>query len=474
MSKKKLRLRDGAVKRILTMSKLHYLRIGVLALAASCGDVIAAENNSADTSRALLRVAILSDIQGYPYPEDSGMRNLERALDVFSKEKIDVVVNNGDINDTGRDSDALAYYRKRCDERLGLLPHIACMGNHEIAFVPPELKDIRSSRVCLAGFNAVFGYAPGEQLVHRVVGGHDFIALSLDDAACYRECDIKLLETAIDKAVSRDGGKPIFVVTHYHPKDTVNDSDNEFRGGGLLRRLLDRYPQVVSISGHTHNPLQDPRSIWQGNFTAVDTSTLCYGCVSLKPPAVNQISCLIPYGHESVGCMILDVFADKLVFRRFSVRDRAEIEPENRWTVPWPHDPANAPYSFERRRLAEVPASFQADAEPTLWYDFGYIYIMFGTASPRTSVFGYRIELIPEGGNAVSHFLLSDFYRIAAHRQERIVFKAPPGALTPGTRYRCRIFPVGFFGAEGKPIDWSFDVQRHYTCRQDVPNFVQE
>ena len=49
----------------------------------------------------LLKVAVMSDIQGHPYPEDAGMRNLERALDVFAALKPDVVVNDGDIGDSG-------------------------------------------------------------------------------------------------------------------------------------------------------------------------------------------------------------------------------------------------------------------------------------------------------------------------------------------------------------------------------------
>lgn len=422
----------------------------------------------------LLRVAIMSDIQGHPYAEDAGMRNLERALDVFAPLKPDVVLNNGDINDTGRDTHAVAYYKARCDARLGKIPHIACMGNHEIAFLPEELAKIRSSAAIRAEFNSIFGYAPGEQLVHRIVGGYDFIALSLSVPDRYEEHEIEMLKGAIEKAVKRDPSKPVFVVTHYHPKDTVCNSDNADQGGEMLRRLFNAYPQTVSISGHTHNPLQDPRSIWQGEFTAIDTSTLCYGCIATDPPANNQISCLIPYGHESVGCLFLEVYADRLVFRRYSVRNCSEIEPETPWTVPWPHDRSSAPYSFEARRASEKAPQFAPNAEPTLWYDFGYVYLMFNAVGDASSVLGYRVELTPDAGETRSYFQLSDFYRIPAHRQERVVFRAPSGSLESGMGYRCRIFPVGFFGAEGKPLDWRFTVMKHYRCRKDGPNCVQE
>ncbi|MBR1920784.1 MAG: metallophosphoesterase [Kiritimatiellae bacterium] len=428
---------------------------------------------AAEAAKPLLRLAVMSDLQGYAYPEDAGMRNLEHALDVLAGFRPDVVVNDGDICDTGCDLDAVAYYKARCDARLGAVPHVACMGNHEIGFIPDELKDVRTPAVCRREFNAVFGYDPDARVVRRTIGGYDFVALSLSDVDGYTADEIDELKAALDAAVARDPKKSVFVVTHYHPANTVNNSGSWWLGG-RLRQLLDGYPQVVSISGHTHCPLQDPRSIWQGTFTAVETSTLCYGCIDSLSPAANQVSSLLPYGHESVGFMLVEVFADRLTFRRFSARDRREIEPGEPWTVRVPYRPADAVYSFESRRAREVAPQFDGDVEPTLWYDFGYVYLMFEAATKGGPVYGYRIDLTAKGGGASSHLHLADFYRLPAHRQRRIVFRAPPFALSPGRRYHCRITPVGFFGATGRGVEWTFAVKPGYPCRSDPPQFVQE
>lgn len=420
----------------------------------------------------LLKIAVMSDVQGMPYAEDAGMRNLERALDVFEKLKPDVVVNAGDINDSGNDVDAVRYYKARCDARLGKLPHVASLGNHEIGFVRPEKREARTRDACLAEFNAVFGEGPSA-LVHKVIGGYDFLSLAIVGMNGYRTEELAALRTALDKAVARDAQKPIFVVTHFHPLDTVNSSGSKAEDSGL-RSLLNGYPQIVNLSGHTHNPLQDPRSIWQGEFTVIDTSTLCYGCIDMKPPASNQISCLIPYGHESVGCLFLEVYADRVVARRFSVRDRREIEPDRPWTIAIPYDPARANYSFARRAAAESVPGLGVEAEPTLWYDYGYVYLMFNAVKPLGSVFGYRIELTEIGGGPKSYFHLSDYYRNPPYQQKRVVFKAPPHAVQAGRNYRCRIFPVGFFGHEGSPVEWSFDIRGGYPCRADKPNGLAE
>lgn len=419
-----------------------------------------------------LKVAVMSDIQGMPYAEDAGMRNLERALDIFAELEPDVVVNAGDINDSGNDVEAVRYYKMRCDARLGKLPHVACLGNHEIGFVRKENREERTRDVCLADFNAVFGDGPSS-VVHKILGGYDFIALAVGSAEGYVLGDVAALKVELDAAVARDAKRPVFVVTHFHPLDTVNSSDSSRQDSGL-RALLNDYPQVVNLSGHTHNPLQDPRSIWQGEFTAIDTSTLCYGCIETKPPAANQISCLIPYGHESVGCLFIEVYADQMIVRRFSVRDRKEIEPDSPWTFALPYDPKHPVYSFKTRAVKETVPGFGKDAEPTLWYDYGYVYLMFEAVRPLGSVFGYRIELAEDDSEAKSYFHLSDYYRLPNHRRDRIVFKVPPYAVQAGHSYRCRIVPVGFFGKEGRAVEWSFDIRCGYPCRTDRPNVISE
>ena len=115
--------------------------------------------------KPLLKIAVMSDVQGYPFPEDAGMRNLERALDVLAPLKPDVVVTDGDINNSGNDMDAVRWYKARCDARLGKIPRVSCAGNHEIGFIHKDQKDVRTPAACVADFNFVFntgGSDPGE------------------------------------------------------------------------------------------------------------------------------------------------------------------------------------------------------------------------------------------------------------------------------------------------------------------------
>ena len=48
------------------------------------------------------------------------------------------------------------------------------------------------------------------------------------------------------------------------------------KNGNTIRKILPKYPQVMSFAGHTHCPLNEERSIWQDTFTALSTSSSKY------------------------------------------------------------------------------------------------------------------------------------------------------------------------------------------------------
>ena len=48
-----------------------------------------------------------------------------------------------------------------------------------------------------------------------------------------------------------------------------------------LTSILQKYPQVVTFGGHLHFPLNDPRSLWQGDFTSL-------GCGSTRYMAIEN------------------------------------------------------------------------------------------------------------------------------------------------------------------------------------------
>ena len=413
------------------------------------------------SDKPLLKVAIVSDIQGYDYPEDWGMHNLEKAFELLAAKKPDVLINAGDVGDHGDDNTAMLYYmklfRRHFAEKLPV--QVTCLGNHDYwAHVPG-----RTQEDCLNDFNDAIG-EPHEQVIHKVIGGYDFIAFSSDNNHAYDAEDCAKLIPALDAAVARDASKPIFLVTHYHPKDTV---DASFGGCGkpALREILNRYPQVVSFSGHSHSPLNDERCIWQGEFTAINTSGLSYGCIPEK--CENVCGPILPFGREALFCMYMEIFDDHLEIHRYNAEDQAEIKADKLWTVALPYSPEKAVYTANRAESRKAP---EFDPGTTLFfrYDFGYVYFVFDQAKHDDFVHFYRLAIseLDDAGTVVqtkSYRYVGNFYRLERNRDRRLVLKAPPFSMEKGKRYFCEMYPVETFGKEGKPISLTVTVRHSYT-----------
>ncbi|MBE5757053.1 MAG: hypothetical protein E7342_04545 [Clostridiales bacterium] len=160
----------------------------------------------------------------------------------------------------------------------------------------------------------------GTQEFHFIVlqpyFGHDS-----DDKIVYAHDPVVLdyLETDLNAITTRNPNAYVYVVTHVAPVDTARGSEYEWRNaknflseglmkdpedaiyssrynqdytytdingvtktikvnadGRTVRRILPNYPQVMTFAGHSHCPLNEERSIWQGDFTALSTASSKY------------------------------------------------------------------------------------------------------------------------------------------------------------------------------------------------------
>ena len=75
------------------------------------------------------------------------------------------------------------------------------------------------------------------------------------------------LDNAISRAEKTADGKAVFVFQHPHIWGTVFPS--AFWSDPQLNPVFVKHPGVVDFSGHSHFPLNDPRSIYQSTYTAV-------------------------------------------------------------------------------------------------------------------------------------------------------------------------------------------------------------
>ena len=114
---------------------------------------------------------------------------------------------------------------------------------------------------------------------HLCLNGFHFLGVSTCGAAgeYYAPEQREWLSAELQSCAAEDRVKPIFVLHHEHVKDTVwGSTDTDGWGIAYFKDIFVQYPQIEHLSGHSHYPLNDPRSVYQREFTAIGTGALSY------------------------------------------------------------------------------------------------------------------------------------------------------------------------------------------------------
>ena len=426
------------------------------------------ENDKMEHAAApLLKVGIVSDIQALPSEHDWGFHNFRNALKLFREKGIDLLINAGDLAEGGDPATYDLYWRLIAEYFPEKLPaHMACEGNHDCN----GAKDFPEAfaRVCKGLRRACVNPE------HRVIGGFDFITFATCDRLHYAESELPALEEELRKAAARDPRKPVFVITHLPPARTMTGS-HDAAGSAGLRRIFDKFPQVISLSGHTHVPLADERAVWQGGFTAVETSTLAYGCFT-EESCFNTVNGILPFAREVTEALYMELFPDRAELHRYNTTENREVGPV--WIIDTPYDAATARYTPDRGGRAQAPG-FPPEAEVLLRYDYGYAYIIFDRAAAGDPALFYDVEIAHAGGEtkefgeAQVYRYVSDFYRFECNRKDKIYLKLP-GTLRENTLCRFRVYPVEAFGKRGAPLEMTCLLWPGYKFKDGAPVCPQE
>lgn len=402
-----------------------------------------------------LRIAVTSDAQAAVSENHWGMVNTEKAFRFLSDFKPDVLVMAGDLADRFYPEVYDLYMKSYHRNFKSKLPvQVACAGNHD--FWSGKEDDFEAIWQEFTTRLKISRENPCRQLI----GGYDFITLSQKHGG---ECPPELLaklKIKLDEAVARDNRKPVFLVTHYPPFNTMYRS-GENCGQKNIRELLNNYPQVLSLSGHTHVPLNWEKSFWQGEFTALTTSTLSYGSIGGGKFFNVAGGSILPFGREVQQALVIDVFDDKVKIHRYNVHDRKEIKPDSLWVVDVPYNREAAEKAAGERYANATAPEFPEDAKLVIRNDFGFVYLLFPAAKHPEMVLGYTVKIreqLPDGSwkKVAEAEYAGDFYRYEAHRTSEVSVKLPENIFMPGKKLKFEVFPVEDFGKAGKPLTLEF------------------
>jgi len=399
----------------------------------------------------LFRVGLMTDTHWTEDPKS--FDRTEAALRIMKREKVDMICNLGDIANKHYTS-AYRHYRTR------LFPAVFPEDPPREIFVYANHDALRKDGLGVAvrkdipGFFAAMRrelgipHAPDDRLVFK---GYPFVIFQ-------QFVPVGTMEKMLAETAREFPEGPIFVLDHVPAPKSEAEKNNK------RRVVYGKYPRVVHLYGHVHEPLRDENSIWQGTHTEVGA-----GCLQNWRGHLVGTS---PGNKECFEFSIMDVYRDKIVFRRFSTEDGREFKAP--WTVPLPFDPATAPYAPGRRAAATPAPGFAPDAKLELKANkpFSALLVTWPEAGQGGEVYKYHVRIaVKEADGKFREFArqdsFSEFYLAESRRKGKLSRRISNGFFEPGREYRISVSPVGFFGGEGSPLEAEFaapaDVRKAVT-----------
>lgn len=275
------------------------------------------------------------------------------------------------------------------------------------------------------------------------------------------------------------GRKPFFYLQHRLLKETVGGRIAWGQDAGETRNMLAGFPNCIALTGHGHITCTDERSIWQGEFTALEVPSVRYsvplaGCEnspSLGADTPNEKERRKALAMPEIAMrdarqgFLMDVFDSRIVVRRldFAYSDGGRVAAD--WVIPLPT--ANErPYAYADRAAKERPPQFaggaalkvcRVTAKTRGGKEVECLKVFFPTACshdghPRAN--RYEVTAECDGGACVVKEVYSPKFCLHEDFDGGLAHCLFPVAELSGQleRVKFSVRPLGAFGVKGRAI----------------------
>lgn len=391
----------------------------------------------------VLRFAVCSDVHLNGDPEAAEAQRLAKLINFmydYSESQaykgFDALCVAGDFADQGRPEQYDLFNKITSENLREGTQLLTCMGNHEFI-------NYRDHDASLGA--RMYEEKRGELNTSVKINGYHFILCSYAEDGKTFTSRLSWLEKEIKAAVKDTGDKPVFVFQHPAPFGTVYGSVNW--GDASVPAVFLKYPQLIDFSGHSHYPVNDPRSIWQGGYTAFGCGTLSYYETELDAIAGN-----FPYDyHEAaqfyiveadaagnVRVMPYDLITDSFFDNEYYLTDLA-----NR----------NFEYSYLKMKLRDKAPVFPENTGISVAADENGDYILTFTGAEDTFIVeSYKVSVTKNGRKvAEDNFSAKYMYLF-----EDDVYTVDLGKLEAGKKYNVSVTAMNAFAELSSPLTYSF------------------
>ena len=393
-----------------------------------------------DESDIVFSLGAFSDVHiGNAYGSEAKFTNALNQLKAKAAERdadgLDATMFVGDVANTNSTSQAktfISLYENVLPH--GDIPLIYTPGNHDIndpfrdvmddSYFTTDLdNDLRvryNCRHCVVDSTHILGLLPRQ-----------FSPMTYDPVA------VHWLDTTLASVTAKAPEKYVMVITHPMIYNTCYGSLlGEFWYTKGLSSVLVKYPQAVVFGGHLHFPLNDPRSIWQGDFTSIGCGSCSYMAIEDgKYDDMKSATVMKDAGEFSQGLLLqFDRSGNARIWRMDYYHGATIGEP---WEISYPradkvhlqkysHAALGARNSAPRLSEMEFVAGEGSDS------------LRFAAGTDDEFVHHYVITVLKDGAVAATRRILSDWYRHPQTSGMREVWTRPIGKLEGGS-YEIRL-----------------------------------
>lgn len=385
-----------------------------------------------------IRFVVMSDIHikdEHTVERDRMIKGIKDAYKIAESGEtykfLDALVLVGDFANSGTEEQFVAV-KKICDENLK-------EGTELIASVASHEYNTGSGAMEAAWerLGRIFGMEPD---VHKVIKGFHFVSTSPSRGCNFNDEKKAFAYKNLKEAAEDDPKKPIFTFQHPHMTDTVYGSIL-WGEDDLYDSYMD-FPQIIDFSGHSHAPINDPRSVHQEHFSCFGTGTLSY----FELDEFDKVGGTVPENKAEAAQMLI-VEADK--------DNRVRVYPYDIltgnffpfvWKIDVPSDPETFIYTDQKRYDEAQKPYFKADAKAEVKEISGNSAVVeFPQAveddMPYVNNYDIILRRKADGVIASQKSIWSDYYIYNMPETRSVKFDN----LESGTEYTVKIKAEGFF-----------------------------
>lgn len=307
---------------------------------------------------------------------------------------------------------------------------------------------------------------------HCVIGGYHILAVTPngDQPITYSPNVITWLDQQLDAITKTDPNRYVIVLTHPMIYNTIYGSLLGEDGGvwtstlpnywatRVLTGVLEKYPQVVSFHGHLHFPINDPRSLWQGKWTALGCGSTRY--MAIEPAGWEGISSTPTVMNDannfSQGYLVqFDVNGNMRIVKMDFFNNGTIGEP---YVMQYP-DAAGAnlaKYNNVTRKAAnQAPTMSTIEAKDVK--DTDAASVTFAAGKDDEFVHHYIVTLSKAGNVVATKKILADFYLHPKTSEMKSSWTVDFGTLSESGQYTVTVVAVDSWDAESAPVSATFN-----------------